>query len=180
MKIVVNILGLKLGWWACVLGTIYGFWWIGPIVVGIHLAAHLALTADLRRETVFLVYAAVLGLILDSTLSWFSILSYREPLGVAWLSPIWMVVLWPNFASGFTRSLAFLKGRLGVAALFGAIGGPLAYWGGAKLGAITFADSMGLLWVSLVWAVAMPLLSAIAPFDEGQNAANDQTEQAAA
>ena len=89
MKIVVNILGLKLGWWACVLGAIYGFWWIGPIVVGIHLAAHLALTADLRRETVFLVYAAVLGLILDSTLSWFSILSYREPLGVGWLSPIW-------------------------------------------------------------------------------------------
>ena len=47
----------------------HSFWWIGPIVVGIHLAAHLALTADLRGETVFLVYAAVLGLILDSTLS---------------------------------------------------------------------------------------------------------------
>ena len=53
-----------------------------------------------------------------------------------------------------------VRGSVRLAALFGMVGGPLAFFGGARLGA---ADLHPDLWISLgalalEWALAMPLL----------------------
>jgi hypothetical protein len=71
-----------------------------------------------------------------------------------------MVSLWMAFATTLNHSLRWLASRPWVAALAGAIGGPLAYLAGAKLGALTLAaPTPALILIAGLWAVAMGLLS---------------------
>jgi hypothetical protein len=74
--------------------------------------------------------------------------------------PPWMAALWFNFAMLFSISLAWLKGRYVLAVLIGGVFGPLAYWGGEKLGAIELATD-NLRWfipMVLCWALVLPFL----------------------
>jgi hypothetical protein len=45
-----------------------------------------------------------------------------------------------------------------VAIIFGAVGGPLAYLGAAKLGAVTLAGTSSYIALSIGWAIITPLL----------------------
>ena len=76
------------------------------------------------------------------------------------LATPWMVALWPNFATTFHTSLSWLAGRYALAAGLGAVGGPLSYYAGARLGALTLPDAplKSLLIIGLVWAAVLPLL----------------------
>lgn len=80
------------------------------------------------------------------------------------LSPAWMVALWVNFACTLHASLRWLLGRPLLAALLGALGGPLSYAAGARLGALSLGgDATGsLVAVAIEWAVALPLLTLLA------------------
>jgi tetrahydromethanopterin S-methyltransferase subunit D len=52
-----------------------------------------------------------------------------------------------------------MKGRLLMAAVFGAVGGPMAYYAGYKLGAVAVPDiAVAMLALGIGWAVMMPLL----------------------
>ena len=74
-----------------------------------------------------------------------------------------MVCLWLNFAATLNASLAWLRGRTLLAALFGGVGGPLAYYGGAKMGATAaLPTSAGLLVLATGWALMTPLLVRLA------------------
>lgn len=68
-----------------------------------------------------------------------------------------MPVLWLNFAMTLGASLSWLRGRYSAAALLGAAGGPVSYYAGARLGAITVAPG-GLWAIALEWLLATPLL----------------------
>ena len=75
-------------------------------------------------------------------------------------APFWMVSLWMAFATTLNHSLRWLTSRPWVATLSGAIGGPLAYLAGAKLGAMTLASPVSaMLLIAGLWAVAMGILS---------------------
>jgi hypothetical protein len=79
------------------------------------------------------------------------------------LPPPWMIALWANFATTLNLSLAGLQTRPWLAALLGLVGGPLAYWGGAGLGAMTFVAPLpALIALGLGWALLTPLLLALA------------------
>ena len=70
-----------------------------------------------------------------------------------------MIGLWMNFAATLNVSMAWLRGRYLLAAAFGAIGGPLAYYGGAKLGATEALPSLnGMLVLAVGWGIMTPLL----------------------
>ena len=51
-------------------------------------------------------------------------------------APYWMVALWGAFATTLNHSLRWLTRRPVFAALFGAVGGPIAYSAGVQLGAL--------------------------------------------
>ena len=80
--------------------------------------------------------------------------------GWKWICPPWMAALWFNFAMLVSISLSWLKGKYLLAGLLGALFGPVAYWGGEKLGVLTVAASFwqGYLPLALLWAVALPAL----------------------
>ena len=71
--------------------------------------------------------------------------------------------MWMSFATTLNVSLGWLKKRYVLAAVFGALGGPLAYFTGFKLGGVEFSSmSLGLGAQALGWGVLMPLLTILA------------------
>jgi hypothetical protein len=73
-----------------------------------------------------------------------------------------MVMLWVNLGTTLNVSMAWLRGRYALGAVFGAIGGPLAYYSGATLGAMTrLPDPTGLISIGVTWAIAFPLLLSV-------------------
>ena len=78
----------------------------------------------------------------------------------AGLAPYWMLSLWIVFATTLNHSLRWLMNRPVAAALAGAIGGPLAYLAGAKLGALSIVTpAVTLPFIALLWTPAMITLS---------------------
>jgi hypothetical protein len=68
--------------------------------------------------------------------------------------------MWVNFALILNVSLRWLRGRYLLGAVLGFFGGPLAYFAGARLGAIRIPEPLALklLVLALAWALAVPLL----------------------
>ena len=155
----INVALFQVAWFAAVLGAARGMLWLGPLVVLPTLAVHLALQDDRRGEVKLLLTAAMLGFAFDTALAAAGFFTPRQHLYPRPFSPPWMVCLWLNFAATLNVSLAWLRNRYLLAALFGAIGGPLAYYSGAKLGATeAIPTTTGMLLLSLGWAVITPLL----------------------
>ncbi|NBR12452.1 MAG: DUF2878 domain-containing protein, partial [Alphaproteobacteria bacterium] len=73
--------------------------------------------------------------------------------------PLWILALWLAFATLPDGALSWLEGRTILQIIFGAVGGPLSYLAGEKLGAAelhgSFAYAMAVL--AFAWAVATPL-----------------------
>jgi hypothetical protein len=59
--------------------------------------------------------------------------------------------------------MSWLKGRLTLAAVMGAICGPMSYYAGSKLGGIVFESPLAAMIVlSVGWAVIMPVVVSLA------------------
>ena len=160
-KLVVNFLAFQIGWFMVILGAAAGYPWVGPVYMMTWLALHIwALGETWSIEAKLIGIGALLGYAADSALvlgGWLSFPSYAQLGGP---SPLWMVSLWMGFAATLCHALGWLGGRYWLAALLGAMFGPLAYWGGASLGAVTLHDNtvLALGMVSLAWLVALPAL----------------------
>jgi hypothetical protein len=159
MRKVINLIAFQVAWFAAVLGAAHGMPWLGVIAVPIALAIHLALSPGRKPEFLTAVCAAAMGFCVDSVLVTAGAIS-PVPYGFpAPFSSLWMVMLWVNLASTLNLSMGWLRGRYVLAAVFGAIGGPMAYYSGAKLGAMTrLPELKGLLAIGAAWAIALPLL----------------------
>jgi hypothetical protein len=155
----INFVLFQAAWFAAVLGAAHGMPWLGVIAVPLALALHLALSPDWRPELLLALAAAATGFVFDSILiaaGMFSPVPYILP---SPFSSLWMVMLWVNLATTMNVSMGWLSGRYALAAVFGAIGGPVAYYSGAKLGAMTRSpDAGGLAGIGIAWAIAMPFL----------------------
>ncbi len=162
--VLLNLLGFQLGWFACVLGAAHGVPWLGPLVAVPVLAGHLAVATRPGRAALLLGAAALAGLGLDSLLIRAERIVFAQGILLDGFAPYWMVCLWALFASTFNVSLRWLRAKPVLAAAFGALGGPLAYWAGARLGAATLLEPAwaGFLLVGLVYAVATPVLLLLA------------------
>lgn len=160
MRALLSFLLLQIAWFACVLGPMRGASWLGPVVVLALLAHHLRGQAMRGREALLLVGVAAVGFAIDTALLRAGVLV----MGGAGVSPPWLVALWPNFAvvTADGGSLTWLRSRPFTQAALGALGGPLAYAGGARLGAVALgAPALGsLAIIGLAWAAFVPALFA--------------------
>jgi hypothetical protein len=75
-----------------------------------------------------------------------------------------------QFAATAHYSMRWLKRRPWTAALLGAIGGPLAFDAGRRLGVVQFHPALwpSVVTLAVVWAIAMPLLLRIAVRHDGR------------
>jgi hypothetical protein len=158
-----NFIGFQTGWFAAVLGAAHGVPWLGVLVVPAVFAVNLALAADRRAELILVTAAAAMGFAADTALIAAGVFDPVPLWAPPPMSPPWMVMLWVNQAATINSCLSWMRGRYLLGALFGGIGGPLAYLSGAKLGATSaLPTEAGLAIIGIVWAVAFPALLLVA------------------
>lgn len=158
------------GWFAAVLGPAWGYPWTGTAVALALLGCHLALVHRRRDELVLMAAAALFGTVVDTLQIAAGLLRFPTGTLFGWLPPAWLIVLWAQFAATFHFSMRWLKGRPWLAALLGAVGGPLAFAAGHRVGVVAFhpAAWRSLLSLAAVWAVAVPLLVGLAARQDGR------------
>jgi hypothetical protein len=176
-----NFVLFQLSWFACVLGGAHGLPWFGPLAVGGFVALHLSRASRPLDEAWLLVGAALIGMSFDSLLVVLGWLAYPSGQWHPALAPYWIVTMWVAFAATLNASLSWLKGRALTAALFGAVGGPLAYLAGEKLGGVVFVDRIAALAMLAVgWGLIMPILVRLAGRFDGWPARTSHQPLAAA
>jgi len=173
-----NFIAFQIGWFACVLGGANGLPWVGTGIALAVVTWHLTRAERPRQELLLVLSAAMIGIVFDSLLVTLDWLAYPSGTLIASTAPHWIVALWMLFATTLNVSLSWLKRHLPIAIAFGAIGGPLAYWGGAKLGALTFlSPTPGLIALAVGWALFTPVLVILARrFDGFVNHLDTATE----
>ncbi|MCC9005545.1 DUF2878 domain-containing protein [Pseudomonas putida] len=154
--LVANAVWLQAGWWICVLGDERP-WLLLLVIAGV--VVHLRLCPDVNAEVKALLRVTLAGCVLDSTLGALGVFGFDAcPL------PLWLALLWLVLASGMRHSLAWAGRHWQIGALIGALGGPLAYVGGARVTQV--ALPLGTLETGLllmpIWALALPLLARLA------------------
>jgi len=157
----INFGAMQAGWFACVLGAAHAAAWAGPpVALGIVLL-HLALSRQRGAELALAAIALCLGLAWETIAQATGWISYNADGAIA---PWWIFTMWPMFAITLNVSMRFLHGRWLAAALLGAIGAPLSYLAGARLGALQMPDRNAAIALHAAgWAVLMPLLVFLAP-----------------
>ena len=153
---VLNFAAFYLGWFACVVGTARGLTIMGPVVVAALLLLHLMFSSDRVRELQLIVWVGALGFAIDSSQAALGIFTFVGAPGV-WICPPWLVALWMNFAGTLNKSMSWLGGRPTVAAVMGAVSGPVSYIAAARIGVIVFPNPLvSLIVLSIVWALVVP------------------------
>ena len=166
---VINVALFQAAWFAAVLGAARGMFWLGPVAMIPTLAIHLLLQNNRSGELKLLLAAGLLGVTLDTVFVAGGVFTPLQHLLPRPFSPPWMICLWLNFAATLNVSMAWLRGRYLLAALFGAIGGPLAYYSGAKLGATeALPTTTGMLLLAIGWGIMTPLLVWLARTTNGK------------
>ena len=126
-----TLLAYQATWFAAVIGAGHGLWWPGVAAAGLFALWRLSVSPHRALEARLVVVALALGLLLENLWVRTGLLDYA----VAWPwagSPAWILALWWAFALSIVPLLGYLHRRLLLAAVFGAIGGPLAYLGAAR------------------------------------------------
>lgn len=164
---IAHMLAFQIVWAACVLGAANGAGWMGPAAALVLIAVSLAASARRKAELLVICQVALLGAVLDSLLTACGVLTFAAPAPVEWLAPPWIVALWAAFATLGPRSLSWLQSRLLLAALLGALAGPVTYLSAARLDAaqLLVPLPLAIAAVSLEYAIAMPIVMALSAVD---------------
>lgn len=152
LLLLLNALIFQLGWFVCVLGgSIWALLFTLPVV-----ALHLLKFPAGHKDGVALAVALALGLLHDNLLALIGVFVFA---GETQVSPPWLWCLWLLMALTFNHSLQWIYSRPWIAAVGGAIFGPLAYSAGVALSDIEWGLSPAQSVVSLVivWLFVLPL-----------------------
>lgn len=154
-----NFILFQIGWFACVLGSTYSYPWLGTLIAALIVMLHVYRSKFPELEVWLIIAAIFVGAIWDSFLVWMQLISYNNGMLSENLAPYWIIALWALFATTLNVSLRWMKGRWIIAAVSGAVAGPLAYYAGHRLGAVNFTDmNMALLYLAIGWSFFVPLL----------------------
>ena len=177
--IIINALLFQAGWLCCVLAGANHLPWLGTFTALLIVTWHLGNAIDARRELLLILIAGTIGAIWDSLLVYAGWFMYPSGTLLAGTAPHWIVAMWLLFATTLNVSLRWLKQRMLLSAVLGAVAGPAAYYAGYKLGGVLITDlaiAMGSL--ALGWALFMPLLMSLSNRLDGIKPAPLQAEPA--
>ncbi len=160
MAVFANFCLYQLGWFACVWGAGIDRPGLGMTCAVVLVVVHLRLSGGTLRQLTLMATAGVIGLTIDTLQLWWGVFHFPHGVVVPWLAPLWVGVLWIQFATILPFSLRWLSRRYWLSAVLGLVGGPLAYYAGEKAGAVEFLPPRFLHFAVLgvVWSVAFPAL----------------------
>jgi hypothetical protein len=157
--VLVNLAVFKVAWTAVVISAAAGAPVIGGIAVAIAVGIHLWSNENPDNEIRLLFVAAAIGFAWESVLVLAGLLEYSSGIWVSGLAPYWIVAMWVLFATTLNVGMRWLRRSTAIAAVAGAIGGPLAFFAGASIGAVELVSpAIALIAIGIGWAVMLPLL----------------------
>jgi len=160
LPVAANAVGFNIVWAVTVFGAAGGLPWAGPAALLVFATIQVSMATRPRYDLAAMAVFATAGLLIDSAWSLSGALTYAAGWPSPQLAPVWLVSLWASFSLTLGHSLAWLRPRPALAALFGLMGGGFSYWVGARVGAVELAMP-GWIYavaVGLCWAVALPAL----------------------
>jgi len=155
---IINFIFFQLVWFVCILGAAINQTHAAVAASLIVILFHLYLTKDKKTELKIILIASIIGFIFDGFLLKNEMVLYANHGWSYSITPLWIIVLWMGFAITLNSSLNWLKKKIKLSALFGAIGGPLAYLAGEKLEAVTLMTPIALIAIVIGWSLITPLL----------------------
>jgi len=157
--VITNFILFQLGWFSCVLGAANDLPWLGPIVVLLIVIIHLALASILLEEVQLIFITLLIGGIWDSIMVLAGLMIFPSGMFASFLAPYWILALWILFATTLNVSFRWMKNRYLLAACLGGLAGPLAYFAGFKLDAVSMNEPLvSSLIIGVGWFFIMPLL----------------------
>lgn len=163
-----NAVLFQCAWFAAVLGAAHHRPLLGTACVVVVIAWHLAVSAGPAQEARLVALLCLIGVVVESAIVLQGHVAYPSGQPVASLAPYWIVALWGLLAIALNVTMRWLRGRLLLAAVLGAVLGPLSFSSGARLGgAQLLHPTEALMTLALVWAVLMPLLVMLATRFDG-------------
>jgi len=151
----------QLGWLAAILGAAAGYGTAGASVAFALTAAHVLIARDRRGEGGLVLAALLCGVVVESwqiASGTYRVLAEASPGG--W-PPLWLLALWAQFATTFRFSLRRIMTDPRAALVFGALGGPIAFLAGERLGAVVLQMPLlpGLGRLIVAWGLALCALA---------------------
>lgn len=168
MNLLINIIAFKVGWLASVVGAANQLPMLGPAVVLIAILLHLRNSNEPMVELQLILVSGIIGAVCDSLMVSAGWLSYPSGTVVAGFAPYWIVGMWMLFATTFNLAFRWLRDRVSLAFVLGAIFGPLSYYFGSRLGAVVLEDpKAAMIALSITWAIVFPALLTLAQRFDG-------------
>ncbi|WP_339540032.1 DUF2878 domain-containing protein [Pseudomonas sp. RA_5y_Pfl1_P24] len=157
LKTLANAVLFQCGWFACVLGGDSLWLLVGLAALGIHLLWISSWAQDGR----LILGVTLLGTLVDTSLRTVGFFQFSEP---GPLIPLWLVMLWALLATTLRHCLAWSTQPRWLAALLGAVGGPMSYFAGSQLAGVSFGYALwpSLVGLALLWALLFTLLATAA------------------
>ncbi len=132
---------------------------MGEAVAAVLLALHLLRVVRPWEELKLVALVVAIAAIWESALVATGLLAYPSAPLIPGLAPLWILTLWALFAAQINTTYRWLKQRIWLASVLGAVAGPLTFRAGAALGAVRFPKPWSAA-VALVigWAVLLPIV----------------------
>lgn len=148
-------LWIYLGWFGCVYFGKIG-WNLGSLIFPLVAWILLKYSFPLNRQTLGkLSVFFLIGILFDSLAVHFNLIRMTAPVDVGWL-PLWMISLWLLFISSLPLLQSVFHNKLILAALLGAILGPLSYRAGAQFDTLFLNGTVAYLVYTAFWAIYIP------------------------
>jgi hypothetical protein len=154
-----NFVLFQCAWFIAVIGAAHDLAWLGVSAIALVCAWHCAISMRAKPELLLILFAMLIGAVWESALVGAGLMHYTHGTLIDGLAPPWIVGMWALLAITLNVTMRWLKRRWLVAAVMGAIAGPLSFMGGARLGAATFTGGIHTtIALAIGWACLMPLM----------------------
>ncbi len=145
----------------------------GVLILVAILILHFIISHHRLRDAYAVGVITLVGCLVDASASYAGLFVFTN----GELIPLWLMLLWANFAITFHYSMAWLaRFHTIIQAILGGVFGCLSYYTAYKLGAVDYPFEIPLTIFSLIviWSVTLPVYISIAATIRGIN--NDRNE----
>lgn len=158
-----NAIAYQVVWFVAVIGAGQGLAWPGVLAALVFVAATVVNSPWRTKDLQLLLAALLCGSVIDTALATLGWARYGAPSPAPGqtFAPLWILALWAAFSTTLTRSMGWLRQRLWLGGVLGALGGPLAYLGAARGWQVVAFEApawRGLVALGAGWAVALTML----------------------
>jgi hypothetical protein len=167
----VNFVFFQTLWFACILGAARGLVWPGLLLLLCFMMWQLWPGRRAPGDIGLILICAAAGLVLDTLWIRFGLIRFNTPVPYADWAPLWIIMLWITLGMTLNHSMAWMRRYLWASVALGAIGSPLSYLAGSRLGAAELPTDLTWPMVSfgLSWGLLMPALAWLSSKLSSQN-----------